>query len=61
MPVATPKELDFYADLKYIGFIKFSPTHQKLQAWENLPYFWKKKGETPSKNQVILIKITPSD
>ena len=30
--IDTSKELDFYADLKYISFIKFNLTHQKLQA-----------------------------
>ena len=29
-----------------IIIIKLNLMHQKLQAWENLPYFWK-KGETP--------------
>ena len=28
----TLKELDFYADFKYISFVKFSLTHQKLRA-----------------------------
>ena len=37
----TSKELDFYADFKYINFVKFSLCHQKLRAWENLPYFGK--------------------
>ena len=40
------KESDFYADFKYISFINFSFTVQKLGAWENLPYF-EKKGEHP--------------
>ena len=31
-PIATSKELNFNADFKYIGFIKISLTHQKLQA-----------------------------
>jgi len=39
--IATSKELHFNADFKYISFIKFSLTHQKLRAWENLPYFRK--------------------
>ena len=39
--VDTSKESDFYADLKYISFIKFSLVYQKLQAWGNLPYFEK--------------------
>ena len=37
----TSKESDFHADFKYISFIKFSVCHQKLRAWENLPYFGK--------------------
>ena len=37
----TSKELNFYADSKYISFIKFSLCHQKLRARENLPYFRK--------------------
>ena len=37
----TSQELDFYADFKYISFIKFSLCHQKLRARENLPYFGK--------------------
>ena len=41
IPIATSKEFDFIADFKYISLIKFSLTHQKLQAWENLPYFKK--------------------
>ena len=28
------KESDFYADFKYISFIKFSLCHQKLRAWK---------------------------
>ena len=30
--IATSKELNFNADYKYISFIKFSHTHQKLRA-----------------------------
>ena len=41
VPIATSKELHFNADFKYTSFIKFSLTHQKLQAWENLHYFKK--------------------
>ena len=37
----TSKESDLHADFKYISFIKFSLCHQKLRAWENLPYFRK--------------------
>ena len=54
------KESDFYADFKYISFIKFSLRHQKLRARENLPYFGK-QGETPPKSHHrTLTKITPS-
>ena len=37
----TSKELNFHADFKYIGFIKFGLWDQKLRAWENLSYFRK--------------------
>ena len=30
IPIDISKELDFYADFKYISFIKFSLSHQKL-------------------------------
>ena len=40
--VDTSKELDFYADFEYTSFFKFDLTHQKLKAWENMPYFRKK-------------------
>ena len=50
----TPKESNFHADSKYISFIKFNLCHQKLRAWENLPYFGK-YGETPPKSQKILM------
>ena len=46
IPVDASKELDFNADFKYISLIKFSHTHQKLRAWEYLPYF-QKGGNTP--------------
>ena len=39
--IATSKESHFNPDFKYISFIKFSLTHQKLRAWENLPYLRK--------------------
>ena len=32
IPIATSKELHFNADFKYVSFIKFSLTHQKLRA-----------------------------
>ena len=32
IPIVTFKELHFYADFKYISFILFSITHQKLRA-----------------------------
>jgi hypothetical protein len=31
-PIDTSKESDFNADFKYITFIKFNATHQKLRA-----------------------------
>jgi hypothetical protein len=39
IPIDISKELAYYADSKYIRFIKFSLTHQNLQAWENLSNF----------------------
>ena len=39
--MATLKESHFNVDFKYISFIKFNLTHQKLRARENLPYFRK--------------------
>ena len=45
--IDTSKELAFYADFKYISLIKFSLTHQKLRAQENLPYFGKCEVNTP--------------
>ena len=39
--IATSKESNFNADFKYISFIKFSHSHQKLRAWENSPYLGK--------------------
>jgi len=41
------KELNFYADSKYVMLIKFIVT--KLLAWENLPNFEKKEGNTSRK------------
>jgi len=40
--IDTSKELDFYADIKYISFVKFSLTHQKLGV-----LFWKIGENTP--------------
>ena len=60
IPIDTSKESDFNCDFKYISFIKFSPTHQKLSAWEYLADF-QKKGERPPKSYGNLMKITPSD
>jgi len=60
IPIDTSKETDIYIDFKYVSFIKFSLTHQKLSASENLPNF-EKRGETPRKNHKILMKITPPD
>ena len=44
----TSKESEFHADFKYVRFIKFSLCHQKLWAWENLPYF-RNRGKHPLK------------
>ena len=56
----TSQESHCYADFKYVSFIiKFSLTHQKLRAWENLPYF--RKWGNPPKSHLILKKVTPSD
>ena len=55
----TSKESNLYADSKYISFVKFSLCHQKLRAWENLPYFGKQGKKTP-KILRILTKTTPS-
>jgi hypothetical protein len=46
--IDTSKESDFNADFKYITFIKFDPTDQKLGALENLADF-RKNGERPLK------------
>ena len=51
IPIGTSKESNFYAEIRYISFIKFSLTHQKLQSLthrKNLPYFWK-RGKHPLK------------
>ena len=39
--IVTSKESYFNADFKYISFIKFGLTCQKLRAQENLSYFRK--------------------
>ena len=54
------KELAYYAESEYIRLIKFSATHRKLRAWENFAWFCK-RDKTPSNNEGILMKITPSD
>ena len=41
--VDTSKESNFNTNFKYISFIKFSPTHQKLSACENLHDFRKRR------------------
>jgi hypothetical protein len=46
--IDAPNESYFNADFKYISFIKFNHTHQKLGAWENLADF-RKKGKDPLK------------
>ena len=58
--IDTSKESNFNTDFKYISFIKFNLTHQKLRARENLADF-RKKGERPPKSYRPLNKITPSD
>ena len=57
IPIDISKELAYYADSKYIRFIKFSLTHQKLRAWENLSDFQKKGGKPPRSHR-ILMEIT---
>jgi len=41
IPIATSKEAHLNADFKYISFIKFRLTHQKIRAVENMPDFGK--------------------
>ena len=60
IPIDTSIESDFYDDFNYISFIMFSPIHQKLRTWENLPHF-QKKEKTPPKSHMTLMEITPSD
>ena len=48
IPIDTSKVSEFNAEFKYITLIKFSYTHQKLRAWENLADF-RKKGQRPPK------------
>ena len=60
MSINVSKEWAYNANSKYINFIKFSITHKRLRAWENLPDFWK-RGETSPTSEIILMKITPSD
>ena len=43
------KDFAYYADSKYITFIKFSVIHQKLRARENVADFRKKVEENPLK------------
>jgi len=40
------KQLAGYADSRYLKFIKFNVTRQKLRAWQYLPDFWKKGENT---------------
>jgi hypothetical protein len=61
--IDTSKESNFDAYSKYVKFIKSNLIHQKLQAWGNLPNFWKKGGNTLknssdlNKNHSIRISI----
>ena len=60
MSINVSKEWAYNADSKYMNFIKFSITHQRLRASENSPDFLK-RGETSPKSEKFLMKITPSD
>ena len=40
------KELDFYADFKYVSFIKFSLS-SKVTSLRKFALFWKIEGNTP--------------
>ena len=40
------KEFTFYANSKYVKFVKFDVNHRKVRDWENVPDF-RKKGEAP--------------
>jgi hypothetical protein len=48
--IDTSKQLNFYADSKYVKFIKLNANNQKFSKFL-------KKGETPSKLRAILMKI----
>ena len=48
------KELDLYADSKYMQFIELIVIHPKLRAKENMKDFRKKSQE-------IIMETTPSD
>ena len=55
----TSKELDFYADFKYISFIKFSLYHQKLRAWKNKNHTIAYKNHTIAfKNHIIAFSVS---
>ena len=43
------KESDFYANYKYISFIKFSLCHQKLRSLRKFALFWEIGRNTPLK------------
>ena len=60
MSINVSKECVYNADPKYINFIKFSITHQRLRASENSPDFLKRRETSPTSER-ILMKITPSD
>ena len=57
--IDAPKELDFYADFKYISFIKFSLTIKGYEP-EKICLILKNMGKHPPKSHIILTKITPS-
>ena len=46
----TSKESDFYADFKYISFIKFSFLSSKVTTLRKFAVFWKIGGNTPQRS-----------
>ena len=53
IPIDISKEFAYYPDSKYIRFIKFSVTYQRLQAFENL----RKLPDFPKKGEKYLLKV----
>ena len=54
IPIDISKKSTYYDDSNIVSFIKFSVTHQRLQARKNCLVF-EKKGETPPKSPRILM------